>query len=130
MFSLRTLALMLAASGLTLASPAASLAARFPATGSTNSHPGTEAALYGGDMTYYYPEGAAGSCGGTNVSGDHVVALSAAEFGNKATCGRNIRIHNAQGASVTATVVDLCPGCGPGSIDVTPSVFFSLADLG
>ena len=34
-----------------------------------------------------------------------------------------------QGKSVTATVADLCPGCGAGGVDLTPVAFEQLADL-
>ena len=33
------------------------------------------------------------------------------------------------GRSVVATVVDLCPGCGSGSIDLSPAAFSQLSDL-
>ena len=33
------------------------------------------------------------------------------------------------GAFVDAVVVDLCPGCASGSIDLSPAAFEQLADL-
>ncbi|KAI1148289.1 RlpA-like double-psi beta-barrel-protein domain-containing protein-containing protein [Nemania diffusa] len=80
------------------------------------------AVAFSGDMTYYDP--GLGSCGWTNSNNDPVVALSASQSGN---CGKSIKIqHN--GKTVTAKVVDKCPGCGSGSIDVSPAVFNQLAD--
>ncbi|KAI1815824.1 RlpA-like double-psi beta-barrel-protein domain-containing protein-containing protein [Poronia punctata] len=87
----------------------------------------TAAASYSGDMTYYSTEGAAGKCGWTNHNSDHIVALSAAQLGGTSACGKHIRIHY-KDKSVTAKVVDLCPGCGSGSIDVTESTFSVIAD--
>ncbi|GAP91792.1 putative riboflavin-aldehyde forming enzyme protein [Rosellinia necatrix] len=84
------------------------------------------AMAYAGDMTWYKP--GLGSCGWTNSNNDNVVALSPSQSGN---CGKSVRI-NYQGKSVTAKVVDKCPGCASGSIDVSPAVFDKLAsrDLG
>ncbi|KAI0597423.1 riboflavine-aldehyde-forming enzyme [Biscogniauxia sp. FL1348] len=81
------------------------------------------AAAFAGDMTYYYP--GLGSCGSTNGNGDPVVALSPIEHAGN--CGRSINIHYA-GHTTSAVVVDTCPGCAPGSIDVSPVVFSQLSD--
>ncbi|KAI1348211.1 riboflavine-aldehyde-forming enzyme [Xylaria sp. FL0043] len=77
-----------------------------------------------GDMTYYYP--GLGACGGTNGNNDAVVALSPGDYNGK--CGKTIKIHR-NGKTASAKVVDKCPGCGGGSIDVSPAVFQSLANL-
>ncbi|KAI1185559.1 RlpA-like double-psi beta-barrel-protein domain-containing protein-containing protein [Nemania serpens] len=84
------------------------------------------ALAFSGDMTYYNP--GLGACGQTNGDGDAVVALSASQSG---FCGKSIRIHY-KDKSTTAKVVDKCPGCGYGSIDVSSTVFDKLAnrDLG
>ena len=43
-------------------------------------------------------------------------------------CGRKMRVtHGKQ--SVVVTVADTCPGCGPGSVDLTPTAFEKLAPL-
>ncbi|KAI0903345.1 riboflavine-aldehyde-forming enzyme [Ustulina deusta] len=78
----------------------------------------------GGDMTYYNP--GLGYCGQTNGDNDAVVALSPGEVVGK--CGKTIKIHH-DGKSATAKVVDKCPGCAAGSIDVSPVVFKQLANL-
>ncbi|KAI5867568.1 RlpA-like double-psi beta-barrel-protein domain-containing protein-containing protein [Durotheca rogersii] len=104
--------------------PAAFLLAALSAAGS--------ALAYAGDMTYYTP--GLGACGKYNKESDRIVALSPAQYGrdanpNKAkVCGRKISIHY-QGKTATATVVDKCPGCASGSIDVSPAVFRQLAPL-
>ncbi|KAI2634805.1 RlpA-like double-psi beta-barrel-protein domain-containing protein-containing protein [Hypomontagnella submonticulosa] len=92
----------------------------------------TQALAYSGDMTYYTP--GLGACGKWNSEADHIVALAPAQYGHDANpnkakvCGRKINIHY-NGKSATATVVDKCPGCASGSIDVSPSVFKQLAPL-
>ncbi|KAI1077043.1 barwin-like endoglucanase [Whalleya microplaca] len=86
---------------------------------------------FSGDMTYYTP--GLGACGGTNNENDHIVALAPAQYGNDANpnnaavCGKNINIHY-NGKTASAKVVDKCPGCASGSIDVAPSVFTELAN--
>ncbi|RWA11833.1 hypothetical protein EKO27_g3264 [Xylaria grammica] len=80
------------------------------------------ALAFSGDMTFYTP--GLGSCGQTNTEHDEVVALSPGDLDGK--CGKMIRIHR-DDKSATAKVVDKCPGCGGGSIDVSPVVFDKLA---
>ncbi|CAJ2514109.1 Uu.00g022280.m01.CDS01 [Anthostomella pinea] len=82
---------------------------------------------YSGDMTFFTP--GLGACGQTNGAGDFIVALSQAQYNGN--CGRSIKV-TYQGKTAVAKVVDLCPGCGSGSIDASPAVFNSLAypDLG
>ncbi|KAF9450045.1 hypothetical protein P691DRAFT_666174, partial [Macrolepiota fuliginosa MF-IS2] len=74
-----------------------------------------------------------GSCGWQNTEVDLVVALKPANFGNKAACRRNIRVNCEeiidQGKSVNVEVANLCPGCGPGRMDLFPAAFQQLADL-
>ncbi|KAI1432099.1 RlpA-like double-psi beta-barrel-protein domain-containing protein-containing protein [Xylaria sp. CBS 124048] len=77
-----------------------------------------------GDMTYYEP--GLGACGQTNSASQNVVALSPAQYSG--SCGKTITITK-NGRSAQAKVVDLCPSCASGSIDVSPAVFQSMADL-
>ncbi|KAI2630104.1 RlpA-like double-psi beta-barrel-protein domain-containing protein-containing protein [Xylaria nigripes] len=77
-----------------------------------------------GDMTYYEP--GLGACGQTNSASDAVVALSTAQYDG--SCGKTITIIK-DGKTATAKVVDKCPGCASGSIDVSPAVFQSLEPL-
>lgn len=76
-----------------------------------------------------------GACGWTHNSGNPVVALSPAEYGydsnpnNAAVCGKWITI-TANGKTTAAQVVDKCPECVSGAIDVSPAIFDDIADLG
>ncbi|KAI9321586.1 RlpA-like double-psi beta-barrel-protein domain-containing protein-containing protein [Dichotomocladium elegans] len=81
---------------------------------------------YSGSATWY--DVGLGSCGKTNTNSQMVVALSSSLMGNKGYCGRKIKA-TYKGKSVTATVVDTCPGCSSGSIDLSPSAFKKLAPL-
>ncbi|KAI0434459.1 RlpA-like double-psi beta-barrel-protein domain-containing protein-containing protein [Xylaria sp. FL1042] len=77
-----------------------------------------------GDITYYQP--GLGACGETSTDSETVVALSPAQYtGN---CGKTITITK-DGKTATAKVVDKCPSCASGAIDVSSTVFKSLADM-
>ncbi|KAI1379860.1 RlpA-like double-psi beta-barrel-protein domain-containing protein-containing protein [Hypoxylon crocopeplum] len=92
----------------------------------------TRVLAYAGDMTYYTP--GLGACGTWSSGTSHIVAVAPAQYGHDANpnkakvCGRKMTIHYG-GKSATATVVDLCPECASGSIDVSPAVFEELAPL-
>ena len=44
-------------------------------------------------------------------------------------CGRTMKVTAPNGKSVTVKVADTCPGCAPGSVDLTPTAFQQLAPL-
>ncbi|KAJ6596332.1 RlpA-like double-psi beta-barrel-protein domain-containing protein-containing protein, partial [Mycena vulgaris] len=81
--------------------------------------------------SFYNPAGGLGACGNPIQDGDLAVALSPDTFAAGAHCGQSISVQF-NGASLIATVVDLCPGCGPAGIDLTAGAFAQLAnpDLG
>ncbi|KAF8599858.1 hypothetical protein BDV93DRAFT_428045, partial [Ceratobasidium sp. AG-I] len=81
---------------------------------------------YSGDATYFYP--GLGACGGTNTQYEYVVALDAPLWNNGANCWRGITIQ-AYGKQVNAAIVDLCPGCGYGSLDLAPALFQQFTSL-
>ncbi|EPQ53852.1 riboflavine-aldehyde-forming enzyme, partial [Gloeophyllum trabeum ATCC 11539] len=70
-----------------------------------------------------------GACGANSLSTDFVVALSPSDYAAGAHCFTHITV-NFNGAATDATVFDLCPGCAPGSIDLSPAAFSALASLG
>ncbi|KAI0839497.1 RlpA-like double-psi beta-barrel-protein domain-containing protein-containing protein [Hypoxylon sp. FL0890] len=85
------------------------------------------AVAFSGDLTYFTP--GLGSCGWTNTESDMVVALSPAQYElDPKACGKTIQIH-AGNKTTTAKVVDKCPPCAVGSIDVSPTVFQHIAPL-
>ncbi|KAF5363335.1 hypothetical protein D9756_000079 [Leucocoprinus leucothites] len=79
-----------------------------------------------GRATFYEP--GFGSCGVSNNSSDFVVALNPADYADCASCGRQVHV-TFQGKSVDVTVANLCPACGTGAIDLSPSAFKQLADI-
>ncbi|OTB04751.1 hypothetical protein M426DRAFT_320610 [Hypoxylon sp. CI-4A] len=82
---------------------------------------------FDGEITYYTP--GLGSCGETSTDSDAVVALSPSQFSQVPdACGKTIDI-TLGATTVKAKVVDKCPACASGSIDVSSTVFQSLAPL-
>lgn len=91
---------------------------------------------YTGDLTYYTP--GLGSCGVTNTASQNIVALAEGMMsamtpasGNpnaNPLCGKSITISYG-GKTATATIMDTCPGCANGGLDLTPSLFEVFAPL-
>lgn len=101
--------------------------------------PGGNGGPFSGELTYYDP--ALGACGVTSTSSQNIVAIAhslfdAAQTGSDPNqnplCGRKIRAKRVKEGSgersVDLTVVDRCTGCQPTDIDVSLSVFKSMAD--
>ncbi|RMY96989.1 hypothetical protein D0864_04956 [Hortaea werneckii] len=82
-----------------------------------------EATFYGGNVqggtcsfsTYELPEGLYGT------------ALSDSNWNNAYNCGGCVRVNHG-GKSVTAMIVDQCPGCGDNHLDLFPDAFKALED--
>lgn len=79
-----------------------------------------------GDGTFYTV--GLGSCGSTNSDSQMVAALSGSLMGSKSYCGKSVTIKGPSG-SVTVKVVDTCPGCAKGDVDLSPSAFQKIASL-
>ncbi|EMD32263.1 hypothetical protein CERSUDRAFT_58814 [Gelatoporia subvermispora B] len=77
-------------------------------------------------VTFYDTSVGIGACGIQNSNSQHIAALSSSQYDSGAHCGAEIQIEW-EGNTVTATVEDLCAGCGSGSVDLTPSAFEVLA---
>ncbi|KAK5168684.1 uncharacterized protein LTR77_005993 [Saxophila tyrrhenica] len=81
-----------------------------------------EATFYGGNVhggmcsfsTYNLPKGLYGT------------ALSDSNWNNGANCGGCVKVSHG-GKSITAMIVDQCPGCGPNHLDLFPDAFSKLA---
>lgn len=78
----------------------------------------TNAASEGGDK---------GACWGTKIGdNDQIVALNREQYGslskNSKWCGKKVRITGPKGTA-TATIIDACPGCSYGDLDLSPVTF-------
>lgn len=87
---------------------------------------------YSGDATYYGT--GLGSCGLDSKDSDLIVALNYGQMKNganpnkNALCGKKITAHGPSG-SVTVTIVDTCPGCAVGDLDLSPAAFSKIANM-
>lgn len=73
-----------------------------------------------------------GACGITNQPSDFVVALDAPDFGSGYPgphCFQHVSI-TANGKTATAEIVDKCPGCPEGGLDLSEGLFSFFADPG
>ncbi|KAF8264291.1 RlpA-like double-psi beta-barrel-protein domain-containing protein-containing protein [Lactarius quietus] len=75
---------------------------------------------FNGAFTYYAV--GVGACGATNQPSDFIVALNAAQYGSGGYCFAVITISYG-GKSTQATIMDECPGCGDGGLDLSEGLF-------
>ncbi|KAJ7803866.1 RlpA-like double-psi beta-barrel-protein domain-containing protein-containing protein, partial [Mycena leptocephala] len=72
--------------------------------------------------SYYNPAGGFGACGSVLQDADFIVALGTDHWDGGAHCGQTMTVQR-NGASISVTVADLCPGCvglhGANSIDLS-----------
>jgi len=112
----------------------AALAATTALAGPTrmNARQDAAAANFAGDATYYAV--GLGACGDTNTDSEFVVAINNPQYeSNGGTpngggpCGKFVQITDTQtGVKQIAKVVDRCPGCKEGDLDMSPSLFAAL----
>lgn len=102
-----------------------------PTAGPSGSQQGPQQGQYRGDATFYTPEDDA--CGTHSTENDLVAALNAPQFGDDVesdenpNCGRKAKIWRGS-KSVTVRIVDECPECKHGDLDLSPAAFNQLAD--
>ncbi|KAJ9116405.1 hypothetical protein QFC22_004847 [Naganishia vaughanmartiniae] len=78
---------------------------------------------FGGRATFYAT--GLGACGEVNTDSDYIVALNSAQYGEGypgPECFKQIQI-SANGKTATATIMDQCPSCSYGELDLSPSLF-------
>ena len=79
-----------------------------------------------GEATYYDADGT-GACG-FPASNDFMVAAINDEQYSKANCGRCIEVTGPSG-KVVVRIVDKCPGCSFGDVDLSQTAFGKIAKL-
>jgi expansin len=81
-----------------------------------------------GEATYYAADGS-GNCSfePTAARPLFVVALNDADYDHAGLCGACVRVQGPLGSAVVR-VVDRCPGCGPGDIDLSTDAFERIAN--
>ncbi|ORX81624.1 hypothetical protein K493DRAFT_241612 [Basidiobolus meristosporus CBS 931.73] len=84
-----------------------------------------------GEATYYDP--GLGACEVVSRADELVAALSPAQFGifprprDSPACGVCLNVYGPKG-TVQVIVVDVCPRCKEGDIDISPAAFNQIAD--
>ncbi|MBS2014794.1 MAG: hypothetical protein JST00_18035 [Deltaproteobacteria bacterium] len=101
-------------------------------SGATDSGTKTDAAAVdagpeeSGEATYYDADGT-GACGFPKSSDFMVAAMNGAQY-SKSICGKCVEVTGPLG-KVTVRVVDLCPGCKRGDLDLSQTAFQKIAKL-
>lgn len=86
---------------------------------------------FSGDGTFYST--GLGACGQVSSDSSLIAALNKPQWGSPANpnqnpiCGKQALVHGPKG-SVTVTIVDLCPECLFGSLDLSPGAFNQIGD--
>jgi len=84
--------------------------------------------VHQGVATYYDATGA-GACSFDPSPNDLMVAaMNAPDYDNAAVCGEYVSVSGPLGA-VNVRIVDLCPECQTGHLDLSPQAFAQIADL-
>lgn len=81
---------------------------------------------YTGEATYYDADGT-GACG-FPASNDFMVAAINDEQYSKANCGKCVEVTGPNG-TVVVRIVDKCPGCDSGDLDLSQTAFSKIAKL-
>jgi expansin (peptidoglycan-binding protein) len=82
---------------------------------------------YTGEATYYAADGT-GSCGFPASPNDLMVAaMNKAQYA-KSLCGQCVSVVGPKG-TVKVRIVDLCPGCAKGDLDLSEQAFAKIAAL-
>ena len=94
----------------------------------TDASCGASPAAESGEATYYDADGT-GNCS-FDASTDYMVAaMNAADYGNAQWCGACLAVSGPMGNSITVRVVDQCPGCSHGDLDLSETAFSMLSPL-
>ncbi len=84
--------------------------------------------IHQGIATYYDATGAGACMFDPSPDDLMVAAMNAEEYDNAALCGAYVHVVGPQGA-VTVRIVDLCPECKAGHLDLSREAFAQIADL-
>ena len=85
--------------------------------------------VHQGIATYYLEAVGSGNCLFPATPDDLMVAaMNITEYGNADYCGAYVRVNGKLG-SVIVRIVDMCPGCGVGHLDLSPQAFALIDDI-
>ncbi|ASW53867.1 expansin EXLX1 family cellulose-binding protein [Plantactinospora sp. KBS50] len=90
--------------------------------------PPTGGAVHNGQATFYDSNGAGGNCSYPSAPADHrYVALGPSEYGAGAACGGYLDVTGPK-STVRVLVMDQCPECASGHLDLSREAFARIAD--
>ncbi|MFJ6195468.1 expansin EXLX1 family cellulose-binding protein [Micromonospora sp. NPDC092111] len=90
--------------------------------------PPTGTAVHKGKATYYDSKGAGGNCSYPSAPANRLyVALGPTEYTAGAACGGHLDVTGPRG-SVRVLIMDQCPECPPGHLDLSREAFARIAD--
>lgn len=82
-----------------------------------------------GEGTYYnQADFGLGNCGFESVNTPFYAALNSTDYAGSDACGAILEVTGPKG-TVNVQVVDSCPECAPGDVDLSPDAFAQIADL-
>jgi expansin (peptidoglycan-binding protein) len=84
--------------------------------------------IHRGIATYYTATGDGACMFGPSPNDLMVAAMNAVEFNTAAVCGEYVRVTGPKG-TITVRIVDLCPECQAGHLDLSQQAFAQIADL-
>jgi expansin len=86
-------------------------------------------ATHTGEATYYNEADGGGNCSFDPTPQDLMVgAMNHTDYANSAICGAYVELTGPNG-TITIRIVDQCPECPAGNIDLSPSAFAKIAEL-
>jgi expansin (peptidoglycan-binding protein) len=85
--------------------------------------------VHTGEATYYDFADGSGNCSFPPSPEDLMVAaMNTADYAGSATCGACAHVSGPEG-EVTVRIVDRCPGCAAGDLDLSPQAFEAISPL-
>ena len=124
-FTLNRLACLCALAGLAACGGGSPLAAASPTADAGGSTGTVLGATRQGEGTYYAATGA-GACSYDASADRMVAAMNHTDYAGSAACGEHVRVTGPLG-TVTVRIVDECPECAPGDVDLSAEAFARIA---
>jgi expansin (peptidoglycan-binding protein) len=81
---------------------------------------------YTGEGTFYGATGQ-GSCSYEATTDRMIAAMNQTDYQNSQACGAHLSVTGPSGTTITVEIVDRCPKCKPGDIDLSAEAFAKLA---
>jgi expansin len=85
--------------------------------------------VHSGEGTYYWEADGSGNClFDPSPENLLVAAMNQADYNQAALCGAYAQVSGPKG-TITVRIVDRCPECAPGDIDLSPQAFALIAEM-